>query len=100
LAVSASRNADSRKSMVAPVESMARYKEHSDPSPERRFRPPARTCLSAKMVSQSLLQLGAVTLHPAPDRGVIDLETTLLQQPLNIAQRKRIAKILPYRAKV
>jgi hypothetical protein len=31
-------------------------------------------------------------LHPAPDRGVIDIETALLQQLLNIAQRKRIAK--------
>src|ERR1017187_932465 len=45
------------------------------------------------MPSQSLLQLGAVILHPAPDRGVVDIETTLLQQLLNIAQRKRIAKI-------
>jgi hypothetical protein len=47
------------------------------------------------MLSQSLLQLWAVILHPAPDRCVIDLETTLLQQFLNIAQRKRIAKIPP-----
>jgi hypothetical protein len=38
------------------------------------------------MPSQSLLQLRAVTLHPAPDRCVIDVETTLLQQLLNIAQ--------------
>jgi hypothetical protein len=34
-------------------------------------------------------------LHPAPDRCVIDMETTLLQQLLNIAQRERIAKIPP-----
>jgi hypothetical protein len=47
------------------------------------------------MLSQSLLQLWAVILHPAPDRCVINLETTLLQQFLNIAQRKRIAKIPP-----
>ena len=51
------------------------------------------------MLSQSLLQLWAVMLHPAPDRGVIDLEATLLQQFLNIAQRKRIAKIPPDRTK-
>jgi hypothetical protein len=37
------------------------------------------------MLSQSLLQLWAVILHPAPDRCVIHLETTLLQQFLNIA---------------
>jgi hypothetical protein len=49
--------------------------------------------------SQSLLQLRAVILHPAPDRGVIDIETALLQQLLNIAQRKRIAKIPPDRTK-
>jgi hypothetical protein len=47
------------------------------------------------MLSQSLLQLWAVILHLAPDRCEIDLETTLLQQFLNIAQRKRIAKIPP-----
>jgi hypothetical protein len=47
------------------------------------------------MLSQSPLQLWAVIVHPAPDRCVIDLETTHLQQFLNIAQRKRIAKILP-----
>jgi hypothetical protein len=43
------------------------------------------------MPSQSLLQLRAVILHPAPDRCVVDVETTLLQQLLNIAQRERIA---------
>src|ERR1039457_3505408 len=37
-----------------------------------------------EMLSQSLLQLRAVILHPAPDRGVIDIETTLLQPLLNI----------------
>src|ERR1035437_8782520 len=51
------------------------------------------------MLSQSLLQLRAVILHPAPDRCVIDIETALLQQFLNIAQRKRIAKIPPDRTK-
>src|ERR1019366_1623103 len=40
-----------------------------------------------------------VILHPAPDRCVVDVETALLQQLLNIAQRKRIAKIPPHRTK-
>jgi hypothetical protein len=31
-------------------------------------------------------QLRAVILHPAPDRGVVDVETTLLQQLPNITQ--------------
>jgi hypothetical protein len=47
------------------------------------------------MPSQSLLQLRAVILHPAPNCGVVDIETTLLQQFLNVAQRERIAKIPP-----
>jgi hypothetical protein len=51
------------------------------------------------MSSQSLLQLWAVILHPAPDRCVIDVETTLLQQVLYITQRKRIAQIPPDRTK-
>ena len=51
------------------------------------------------MLSQSLLQFRAVILHPAPDRGVIDIETALLQQLLNIAQRKRVAKLPPDRTK-
>ena len=49
------------------------------------------------MPSQSLLQLRPVILHPAPDGCVIDMETALLQQLLNIAQRQRIAKIPPDR---
>src|SRR6516162_7416821 len=47
------------------------------------------------MLSQSLLQLRAVILHPTPNCCVIDIETALLQQFLNIAQRERIAKIPP-----
>src|SRR6516164_7935022 len=47
------------------------------------------------MPSQSLLQLRAVILHPTPNCGVVDVETTLLQQLLNLAQRERIAKIPP-----
>jgi len=47
------------------------------------------------MLSQSLLQLRAVILHPTPNCCVIDIETALLQQFLNIAQRERIAQIPP-----
>jgi aspartate carbamoyltransferase catalytic subunit len=41
------------------------------------------------MPSQSLLKLKAVILHPAPDRDVIDIETALLQQLLNIFAPRR-----------
>src|SRR5664280_3816437 len=51
------------------------------------------------MLSLSLLQLRTVILPPAPDRCVINIETALLQQLLNIAQRQRIAKIPPDRTK-
>ncbi len=51
------------------------------------------------MRSQSLLQLRPVTLHPAPDRCVIEIETALLQQLLDIAQRQRITKIPADRTK-
>src|SRR6516164_11807394 len=87
LAASASRNADSKKSMVAPAESMARYKYapaslHADIG----FVHPPRLVGRLEMPSQSLLQLRAIILHPAPNCGVVDVETTLLQQLLNIAQ--------------
>ena len=69
------------------------------PSHGHRFRQPATTCCRLEMPSQSLLQLRAVILHPTPNRGVVDVETTLLQQLLNIAQRERIARIPSDRTK-
>src|SRR6516165_12338776 len=60
---------------------------------------PPRLVGRLEMLSKSLLQLRAVILHPAPNCGVVDVETTLLQQLLNIAQRERIAKIPPDRTK-
>src|SRR5215469_17839772 len=60
---------------------------------------PLRFVGRLEMPSQSLLQLRAVILHPAPDRCVVNVETTLLQQLLNIAHRKRTAKIPPDRTK-
>src|SRR5664279_3268581 len=100
LAASASRDADSRKSMVAPLESnrpaqVAPTTLHPDVG----FVDSPRLVCRLEMPSQSLLQLRAVILHPAPDRGVVDIETALLQQLLNIAQRQRIAKIPPDRTK-
>ena len=86
---------------MAPLESMARIQvAPATLHPNVGFVHPPRLVCRLKMPSQSLLQLRAVTLHPAPDRCVIDVETTLLQQLLNIAQRKRIAKIPPDRTKL
>ena len=86
--------------MVAPVESMAPVQvAPTTLHPNVGFVYPPRLVCRLAIPSQSLLQLGAVILHPAPDGCVIDVETTLLQQFLNIAQRKRIAKIPPDRTK-
>src|ERR1019366_5596943 len=100
LAASASRNADSRKSMVVPFVidgpiQVAPATLHANVG----FVHSPRLVCRLEMPSQSLLHLRAVILHPAPDRGVIDIETALLQQLLNIAQRQRIAKIPPDRTK-
>ncbi len=51
------------------------------------------------MLPQSLPRLRAVILHTAPVGFVIDLETALLQQLLNITQRERIVKIPADRTK-
>lgn len=67
--------------------------------PNEGFVNPPRLVCRLAMSSQTLLQFGAVVLDPAPDRGVIDVETTFLEQFLNIAQRKRIAKIPSDRTK-
>src|ERR1017187_10325016 len=45
------------------------------------------------MTAQPLVQFGAVTLNPAPDGGVIRLQTTLGEQLFDIAQRERVAQI-------
>src|ERR1017187_3954857 len=79
LAASASRNADSRKSMVAPPGidgpiQIAPATLHADVG----FVDSPRLVCRLEMPSQSLLQLRAVILHPAPDRCVVDVETTLL----------------------
>src|ERR1019366_7543905 len=94
LAAAASRNADSRKSMVAPVELMARLE----------VTPTAldsNICLinapgfvgRLKMTPQSLFQFGTVSLHPTPDRRVIRLQTALGEQLFDIAQRQRVPEI-------
>src|ERR1019366_2241218 len=94
LAAAASRNADSRKSMVAPVELMARLE----------VTPTAldsNICLinapgfvgRLKMTPQSLFQFGTVWLHPTPDRRVIRLQTALGEQLFDIAQRQRVPEI-------
>ena len=93
LAASASRNADRKKSIVAPAQSMARFKvAPASLHPDVGLVDPPRLVCWLEMPSQSLLQLRAVILHPTPNRGLVDVETTLLQQRLNIAQRERMAK--------
>jgi len=44
-------------------------------------------------MKMTLFQFGTVSLHPTPDRRVIRLKTALGEQPFDIAQRERVAKI-------
>src|SRR5581483_1917795 len=46
-----------------------------------------------ELTAQPLFQFGTVTLHPAPDRGVIRRQPTLGEQFFHIAQRERVAQI-------
>jgi hypothetical protein len=70
LAAAASRDADSRKSIVAPVESMALD---------------SNICLinapgfvgGIELPAQPLVHLGTVTLHPTPDRRMIRCQPAL-----------------------
>src|ERR1700675_2424056 len=52
-----------------------------------------------KMTPQSLFEFGTVSLHPAPDRRVIRLQTALGEQFFDIAPRERVAKIPAHRTK-
>src|SRR5271154_7103383 len=87
-AAAASRLAERRKSIVAPVESTARYKYTHLPL--------TRTYVSSTRLepfAQALIQFRGVPLDPAPDGDVIHRESTLGQQVLDVAVRKREAQI-------
>ena len=60
---------------------------------------PSRFLKSQYRSGDLVLANDTAILHPPPDRCVIDIETALLQQLLNIAQRQRIEKIPPDRTK-
>jgi hypothetical protein len=83
----------------APLESMPGTSSTSDLHAHVSFVHSPRLVGQLEMPSRSLLQLRPVVPHPAPDRGVVDIEIPLLQQLLNIEQRERIAKIPPDRTK-
>src|SRR5947209_4975310 len=94
LAASASRNADSRKSTVAPARidrsiQVAPAALHPNvglvdtPRPGGRF----------EMTSYALVEFRAIPLHPAPYGRVVSVQTTFLEQLFDISQPKRVPEI-------
>jgi hypothetical protein len=94
LAAPASRFAENQKSIVAPVESTARYKY--------RQLPPWQIYVSSTLqepfgrfqfAPTSLVQFRGIALHPAPNGGVVRREISFQEQLLDIAIGKREPKI-------
>ena len=98
MAAAASRSADSRKSIVAPVD--------DGPIEVTPTALNSDICLNApgfvgrlKMTPQSLFQFGTVSLQPTPDRRVIRLQAALGDQLFDIAERQRVPEIPAHRIK-
>src|SRR5260370_16996983 len=86
LAAAASRSAENQKSIVAPVESTARYKYRQLP-PWQMY---VSSTLQEPLVGFSsrrhlLFSSGASPLHPAPNGGVVRREISFQEQLLDIA---------------
>ena len=94
LAAAASRNVDSRKSIVARgIDGPIKVTPTALHANVGLIDPPGFVG-RLEMTAQSLCQCGTVTLNPTPDRRVIRLQTALGEQLFDIAQRERVAKIL------
>src|SRR5580704_4147788 len=100
LAASASRNADSRKSIVAPVEIDGPCRGNTNcPLRECTFHRYANLVGRLEVTAQPLIQFGTITLNPTPDRRVICLQSALGKQLLHIGKRQRVPKIPAHGAK-
>src|SRR5580698_6706481 len=85
-AAAASRLAERRKSIVAPVESTARYKyTHLPFYPDVRLVHPPRVVCCLEPFAQAPIQLRGVPLDLASDGDVIHREPTLGQKRLDVA---------------
>jgi hypothetical protein len=96
LIASVSRTADSRKSIVAPLESMARHTPTRYPNVG--LIDPRGLDSWLEMTPQPLFEFRVKARHPPPDCGLIRPQTALGQQFFNIAERKRVPQILVDRA--
>jgi len=96
LAAAASRRAASRKSIVAPAESTARYRVgplalHPNvglidpPGAIGRFQFPTTT----------LVQFGRIALDPSPDAGVVSWQASLGEKLLDVTIRERKSQVPP-----
>src|SRR5579864_2290054 len=94
LAAAASRSAENQKSIVAPVESTARYRFRQFPL----WQMYVSSTLQEPLVGFSsrrhlLFSSGAVALYPAPNGRVVSRETSFHDQFLDVPIRKREPQI-------
>src|SRR5271168_1515116 len=96
-AAAASRLADRRKSIVAPVESTARYKyTHLPLTPDVGFIHPPTVVGWFESPTQTLFHFRAIALDPPPDGDVIGAQAPLGEQLLDVAVRKGKAQVPPH----
>src|SRR6202790_4859640 len=96
-AAAASRLAESKKSIVAPVESTARYKYTHLPF-TRTYVSSTRqlSLVSFESPTQTLFHFRAIALDPRPDGDVIGAQAPLGEQLLHVAVRKGKAQVPPH----
>ena len=99
-AVAASRWAESKKSIVAPLESMARYKCTTCPSPERRSHPPARSRWWASVGAGIVCLIRARSTEPnARWGGVVRRDAPLSEEFLDIPIGKGETQVPAHRTR-
>src|SRR6202022_4171652 len=93
-AAAASRLAESKKSLVAPVESTAGYKyTHLPLNRDVGLIHPPTVVGRSEPRSQSALNFWGVTLHPPPDGDVVDRKSALGKEFFHLAVGQREAQV-------
>src|SRR5262249_58439049 len=99
-AAAASRFAESEKSIVAPVESTARYRYcHAPATQIISFVHSPGTVGRFQFPAATLVELRRVALDPPPDRGVVRSKAPLNQKFLDVPIRQGEPQIPTHRAK-
>ena len=80
--------------MVAPVESMARYKSHQRPLTRTEVSSTRQDVLvGLEMTAPPLLKFRSGALNPSPDRSVVSLQAAFIEYLFDIAERECVPKI-------